>query len=308
MSFLSAHDDNASSGAGKSILAALIVLICLAGAGYLFYGNEPEPEPEPVAEAPPPVVEEEEPPPPPPPSRPDLPTTGSLRVSAERPGARVFINGEEVGPAPYEVNDIRVGSHEVKVVKEGFTDYVEIVRIKGGASENVIATLTVLPPSLRVESDVAGATVFLDRNYIGATPVDIKTVEPGEHQLTVSADGYDMYTETVTITTGHKNIRVSFEEAAAELYESVPVFHKHSFGDCDGTLIADATGIRYETDHKDAFAIPFDALERFEVDYIKKNMNLKVRKGRNYNFTETNGDADALFVFHKNVQAFLERM
>ena len=29
-------------------------------------------------------------------------------------------------------------------------------------------------------SDVPGATVFMDRNYIGTTPVDIKEVIPGE--------------------------------------------------------------------------------------------------------------------------------
>ena len=168
--------------------------------------------------------------------------------------------------------------------------------------------MKLLPPSLHIVSDVEGATVFLDRNYIGATPVVIDAVEPGEHQLTVSADGYDMYTDTVTVTTGRNEVRVSFEEEASQLLEFVSVVHKHGFGNCSGTLYADNHGIRYETDHKDAFNIMYDSLERFEVDYIEKNMNLKVRKGRNYNFTETSGNADALFVFHKNVQAYLDSM
>jgi hypothetical protein len=231
-----------------------------------------------------------------------------LTVTADIDGATVYVNGTSVGSAPYEDSDIGVGSHEVKVTRDGYADYVEIVRIRGGKTTELRVSLNVLPPSLRIVSDVEGATVFLDRNYIGTTPVDIKAVEPGEHQLTVSADGYDMYSETLAVTTGHKDIRVSFEQAASELNESVSVIHKHSFGKCNGTLIADSAGIRYETDHKDAFAIPYTSLERFEVDYIKKNMNLKVRKGKNYNFTEQSGNADALFVFHKNVQAFLERM
>lgn len=307
MSFLNAKNNDSSSGAGKSILVALVVLLALGGAGYWFFSRTPEPEPAPV-EPPPPVVEKEEPPPPPPKARRDVPSTGSLRVTAEIDGATVHVDGQEVGPAPYEGADLRAGRHEVKVTKQGYVDYVEIVRVRGGEVSNLNVTLDALPPSLRIVSDVPGATVFLDRNYIGATPVDIDTVEPGEHQLTVSADGYDMYSETFTVTTGHKDIQVSFEQAAAELNETVSVVHKHGFGNCSGTLIADSGGIRYETDHKDAFAIPYDSLERFEVDYIKKNMNLKVRKGKNYNFTETSGNADALFVFHKNVQEFLERM
>ena len=237
-----------------------------------------------------------------------MPSTGSLMVTANLDGASVYVNATSVGSAPYEDADIRVGSHEVKVTKEGYVDYVEIVRIRPGKRAELRASLKLLPPSLRIVSDVAGATVFLDRNYVGTTPVDIKAVEPGEHQLTVSADGYDMYTETVSVTTGHKSVRVSFEQAASGLNESVSVIHKHSFGNCTGTLIADSAGVRYQTDHKDAFAAPYASLERFEVDYIKKNMNLKVRKGKNYNFAEQSGDADTLFVFHKNVQAFLERM
>ena len=229
-------------------------------------------------------------------------------VTANVDGASVYVNATSVGSVPYEDADIRVGSHEVKVTKDGYVDYVEIVRIRPGGSAELRASLKLLPPSLRIISDVPGATVFLDRNYIGTTPVDIKAVEAGEHQLTVSADGYDMYAETVVVTTGHEDIRVSFEQAASELNESVSVIHKHSFGNCSGTLIADSAGIRYEADHKDAFAIPYGSLQRFEVDYMKKNMNLKVRKGKNYNFTEQSGDSDALFVFHQNVQVFLERM
>ena len=298
MSFFSANDSESKSGGGKSVVLALIVLLCLGGAAYWFHARAPEPEREREA------VKKEVPPKP----RADVASTGSLMVTANLDGASVYVNGASVGSAPYEDADIRVGSHEVKVTKEGYADHVEIVRIRPGKSAELRASLTLLPPSLRIVSDVPGATVFLDRNYIGATPVDINAVEPGDHQLTVSADGYDMYTETVSVTTGHKDVRVSFEQAASELNESVRVIHKHSFGNCSGTLIADSAGIRYETDHKNAFAIPYGSLERFEVDYIKKYMNLKVRKGKNYNFTDQSGDADALFVFHKNVQAFLERM
>ena len=43
----------------------------------------------------------------------------------------------------------------------------------------------------RVTSDVAGVFVFLDRKYLGKTPLDTSDVEPGSHHLEVSAEGYD---------------------------------------------------------------------------------------------------------------------
>lgn len=65
--------------------------------------------------------------------------------------------------------------------------------------------------------------------------------------------------------------------------------------------------MRYETDHdKDGFSTPFSDLEPLEVDYLEKNLRLKLRGGRNYNFTAEN--ADDLLVFQKAVEAARERL
>ena len=309
MSFLHSEDSESTSGAGKLLVLALVALMVIGGAfWFLNRSSEPAPEPE-VVEASPPVVEEEPPPPPPPTAmRPDLPSSGSLVVTANVDAASVYIDDELVGSAPFENSEIHIGMYSVRVTKEGYLDFVEDVRVRPGREATIRASLDLRPPSLSVQSDIPGATVFLDRQFKGTTPVTIEGVTAGEHQLTVSTDGYDIYAEKVTITVGEHNVRIDFRQAVADFNESIPVLHKHSFGKCEGVLTADANGIRYVTDHKDTFAIPYGSLERFEVDYIKKNMNLKVNKGRNYNFTELSGDADALFLFHKNVQSFLEKL
>ena len=116
-----------------------------------------------------------------------------------------------------------------------------------------------------------------------------------------------MYAETLNVESGHRDIRVSFKNVS--LSESIPVVHKHRMGSCEGTLVADNQGLRYETSNKsDAFSAPFASLEQFEIDYIEKNLKVKVRNGKNYNFTEKSGNADVLYVFNKNVQAFREKM
>jgi hypothetical protein len=43
--------------------------------------------------------------------------------------------------------------------------------------------------TLRIDSDVAGAQVFIDRQFIGAAPVTTTDVKPGAHQINVSATG-----------------------------------------------------------------------------------------------------------------------
>jgi hypothetical protein len=219
----------------------------------------------------------------------------------------VYFDGELVGEAPVTREDVPAGRHRIRVESEGHKPFETEVRVRAGARETVEVSLAPMAASLRVESDVPGATVFLDRNYVGTTPVDIEEVSPGEHQLTVSADGYDMHAETVTVESGRRDVMVSFKNVS--LSETIAVVHKHRMGSCEGTLVADNQGLRYETANKnDGFTAPFASLDEFDVDYIEKNLNVKVRKGKNYNFAEKSGNADALFVFHKNVQAFREKM
>jgi hypothetical protein len=158
---------------------------------------------------------------------------------------------------------------------------------------------------IKVESDVAGASVFLDREFKGATPLTIEGIAPGSHRLNVAAEGFQSYADTIDVPAGPSTVEVRFKEV--KLNESIKVVHKHTVGSCEGQLIADTTGIRYETSNKDdAFVIKHAEIEIFEVDYLKKNLRIKKRGGRSYNFT--NESADALFVFHRNVQAARVRL
>jgi hypothetical protein len=310
VSFLHRAPENEGSGAGKFIALALSVLAVLGVAAYFFLRDLPEPKVvTPARETPPEPapVKPAEPEPAPPPRGADLPRTGSLFISASVDGASVYVDDELVGTAPLTRDDVPAGRYRLRVEAEGHEPFTTEVRVRAGQRNRVEVTLAALAPSLHVESDVPGASVFLDRNYIGTTPVEVKNVAPGEHQLTVSADGYDMHAETVNVESGRRDIRVSFKEVA--LGENIAVVHKHRMGSCEGTLIADNQGLRYQTSNKnDAFSVPFASLEQFEVDYLDKNLKVKVRKGKSYNFTDKSGNADNLFVFHKNVQAFREKM
>ena len=162
------------------------------------------------------------------------------------------------------------------------------------------------PVLLRVTSDVDGAQVFIDRRFAGTTPFESYEVEPGWRRINVSAPGYEGHAEDVEITGELTTVTVRFREV--RLNAEVPVVHRHRFGDCEGRLTADATGVAYRTDDDDAFEVSFDRIEEFEVDYLEHNLRLKVRGGRTYNFTDHEANADALFVFHREVEQARERL
>jgi hypothetical protein len=160
-------------------------------------------------------------------------------------------------------------------------------------------------PSLRVDSDVPGATVFLDRKFLGTTPVETRAFEPGTHRLNVSAEGYEMYAESVDLAAGTNKVTVRFKEV--RLDERVAVAHKHGVGACHGVLHASTAGLRFEADKPgDSFEAPFGVLEPLQVDYLAKNLRVKRKGGRTWNFTSDN--ADALLAFQKAVEAARARL
>ena len=141
--------------------------------------------------------------------------------------------------------------------------------------------------SLVVESDIPGASVFVDRIYKGTTPITLEDVAPGQRHLNVSVEGYDGYAESLDVEPGTRTVTVRFKQV--RLSESVAVVHKHRFGECRGMLAASARGIRYETTDDDAFSVALGNLEQFEVDYLESNLRLKPRGGCTYNFTDDGG-------------------
>jgi hypothetical protein len=173
------------------------------------------------------------------------------------------------------------------------------------AVEPVVAAPTT--GTIRVEADVPDALVLFDRIGVGDAPVTIPNVTPGRHQLNVSARGYDSYSEMIDVEPGERVIRVSFKEV--RLDARLNAVHKHGMGSCRGVLTATPEGIRYAAaDGKDNFTVAMADIQTFEVDYLAKNLRLRLRQGRTYNFGDPDDNADRLFVFHRDVDKARQRI
>ncbi len=162
-------------------------------------------------------------------------------------------------------------------------------------------------PLLRVESDVPGASVFVDRRFVGKAPVDVSDVTPGPHRVHVSAEGFEMQAEEIEI--GEAPVVVSARFKDIRLAEAIDVIHKHGIGSCRGRLSATPSGLRFEASAaKDSWSAPLQDLERFEVDYLKNTLRLSLRGGRSYTFTTDAKSADPLLVFQQKVDKARKRI
>src|SRR5689334_12355973 len=162
--------------------------------------------------------------------------------------------------------------------------------------------------TLHISSDIVGAQVFIDRNYIGVAPVTSPEMTLGSHRLNVIAQGYDSIAETIEIEQGSRDLQFNFKEV--RLDAAVDVVHKHRFGSCKGRLVATPQGLRYDGDDKnDWFMLALTDLELFEVDYVAKTLKVQGVKGKKYEFSDpTAANGDRLFVFHRDVDKARQRL
>ena len=71
------------------------------------------------------------------------PIYGSLNVESTPIGATIFIDGKEVGKTPRSINEVLVGGHALRLVKEGYEEYSETISVVKGERKQVKVTMNV---------------------------------------------------------------------------------------------------------------------------------------------------------------------
>lgn len=85
-------------------------------------------------------------------------TTGSIQVNSTPAEAKIFLDGSDTGQVTNTtLTGISAGSHEIRVIKEGFIDYEESVHVSGGETSSVNAILS--KHTINVTSPSAGAVL-----------------------------------------------------------------------------------------------------------------------------------------------------
>jgi len=109
------------------------------------------------------------------------------------------------------------------------------------------------------------------------------------------------------VTPGSREGAIGFKDV--RLSASVQVIHKRAMGSCARTLRASPQGVTYDTaNNGDAFSVAPTDIETFEVDYLARNLKHKIKKGKTFNFTNPDGNADRFFVFHRDVEKVRQRL
>jgi len=151
---------------------------------------------------------------------PPAPPAGRLVVRSTPGGARVLVDGRDVGRTPVTLRELDRGTYAVRISRDGYQPQERRVSITAARpSRSITVALTTdgaVPPAapavtergtapLRVESRPSGARVFLDGKLVGTTPLSVAEVGAGEHAVRLELEGYKPWTFSARILAGEPN-------------------------------------------------------------------------------------------------------
>jgi len=132
-------------------------------------------------------------------------TTGDLVIDSSTTGAQVIVDDVEVGTIPLGGPiKLRPGQHTVKVVKVGFTRFLETVLIQVGKSVRLEVDLFPVVGVLHLKASEDGARAYLDGKFIGQTPLSGVELKPGAYQLRISKIGFYDVLKPLQVTAGQE--------------------------------------------------------------------------------------------------------
>ncbi|HJL19883.1 MAG TPA: PEGA domain-containing protein [Sandaracinaceae bacterium LLY-WYZ-13_1] len=144
------------------------------------------------------------------------PDVGAILVTADVPDAEVVVDGETRGRTPVLVEGLMPGEHTVVVRGPDDAEAEQTVEVRPSAREVLQVALLPRPEppgAVELSSEPPGATVVVDGERAGVTPITLEALSPGAHRFELSLDGYEATERVVTVEGGERHaVSVELEE------------------------------------------------------------------------------------------------
>jgi formylglycine-generating enzyme required for sulfatase activity len=129
------------------------------------------------------------------------PGWSAVEIRSEPPGAALTVDGEEQGVTPLTV-DLMAGQHDLTLSLSGYGDWNRSLTV--AANEPLVVPVTLQPAAATValSSRPDGASVRVDGDYQGRTPITLSLTPDLEHRLQLSKAGHADLDQTLSLRPG----------------------------------------------------------------------------------------------------------
>ena len=127
---------------------------------------------------------------------------GLVKINSEPSNATILIDGKEAGNTPAVFNDIKPGKHLVEVKMEDYETWSNKVKVEIGKDVDLTAMLQLKAGSFTMISEPTDATVYIDDQKIGTTPLTLDAPSPGKHSIETRMEGYETWSRSIDFVHG----------------------------------------------------------------------------------------------------------
>jgi formylglycine-generating enzyme required for sulfatase activity len=144
---------------------------------------------------------------------------GILSITSQPEGAQVSVDEEVLGVTPLTGLSVAAGDHTLKVLAQRHQPVEQAIQVTGMEQpQNFTLELAPAWANIALESQPAGAQVYLDGEQLATTPATLEILQ-GEHQLELRLDRFRAWQQQIEVVAGeHQALeRVVLEAADAQL-------------------------------------------------------------------------------------------
>lgn len=145
------------------------------------------------------------------------PIISSVKIQSTPMGAEVYLNGELKGTTPQIIRELMVGEYELTLKKSGYGDVTKTIEVKEGETAEYFQDME-SSGSIRFETNISGAEIYVNGDYKGITPITVEEVNPGTARYELKKSGYDTVTGSVEVRAGEmSSVSKSLQEQPGTL-------------------------------------------------------------------------------------------
>ena len=137
------------------------------------------------------------------------PINGFFEITSIPNKADIYIDGKHYGQTPRVIYDLLIGSHELRLEKQGCAPLTKTINIEEGETLALNGTLQTAT-LVSISTDAEGDKIYVDDEYIGNSPVRLNLAY-GTHLIKAERYGQTI-TKTINVAQndGHNEVRLVF--------------------------------------------------------------------------------------------------
>ncbi len=147
-----------------------------------------------------------------------LPGFSSVTIESKPAGARVAVNGRDVGSTPL-TTELDAGSYTLSLAAEGFRRWESTIQVQADKPQKIGPVELGLPDgTVVIRSAPAGADIAIAGRYRGRTPLTVALAPGLEHEVIVTRAGYEPARRLVPVKAGQRaGLEISLKPILGEV-------------------------------------------------------------------------------------------